>query len=120
MRDVRRIVGASFYGYLIGSITSLVAESDAHTKAYYDRMNIVTAWCDHHAFHRPLRRRVRRYPPEGEGPRKARARGKRRACSFVWGASSFNSYVTEDSDSDAQSVAKFEVCSVLEGVVGSV
>ena len=53
-------VGASFYGYMIGSITSLVAESDAHTKAYYDRMNIVTAWCDHHAFPRPLRRRVRR------------------------------------------------------------
>ena len=38
------LIGANFYAYMIGSITSIVAESDAHTKAYFDRMNIVTAW----------------------------------------------------------------------------
>ena len=47
------LVGANFYAYMIGSITSIVAESDAHTKAYFDRMNIVTAWSP------PERRRSR-------------------------------------------------------------
>jgi CRP-like cAMP-binding protein len=55
------IVGAAFYGYMIGIITSQVAEGDAHTKAYYERMKKIAAWCDHQEFPRVLRRRVRRY-----------------------------------------------------------
>merc|ERR1719478_95843 len=55
------IVGAAFYGYMIGIITSQVAEGDAHAKAYYERMKKISAWCDHQEFPRTLRRRVRRY-----------------------------------------------------------
>jgi voltage-gated potassium channel len=55
------IAGASFYGYMIGNITSIVAEGDAHTKAYYEKMKKISAWCDHQEFPRLLRRRVRRY-----------------------------------------------------------
>ena len=54
------IAGASFYGYMIGNITSIVAEGDAHTKAYYEKMKKISAWCDHQEFPRLLRRRVRR------------------------------------------------------------
>merc|ERR1719428_1077663 len=55
------IVGASFYGYMIGNITSIVAEGDANAKAYYDKMKRISAWCDHQEFPRILRRRIRRY-----------------------------------------------------------
>jgi CRP-like cAMP-binding protein len=55
------IVGATFYGYMIGIITSQVAEGDAHAKAYYEKMKKISAWCDHQEFPRVLRRRVRRY-----------------------------------------------------------
>jgi voltage-gated potassium channel len=58
---VAMFVGASFYGYMIGNITSLVAEGDAHSKAYYEKMKKISAWCDHQEFPRLLRRRVRRY-----------------------------------------------------------
>jgi hypothetical protein len=55
------IVGATFYGYMIGVITSQVAEGDAHAKAYYEKMKKISAYCDHQEFPRHLRRRVRRY-----------------------------------------------------------
>jgi hypothetical protein len=55
------IVGATFYGYMIGVITSQVSEGDAHAKAYYEKMKKISAYCDHQEFPRALRRRVRRY-----------------------------------------------------------
>ena len=38
------IVGATFYGYMIGVITSQVAEGDAHAKAYYEKMKKISAY----------------------------------------------------------------------------
>merc|ERR1719502_39380 len=40
------ICGGAFYGYVIGSITALVAQSDMNRRAFKERMDLVMAWLD--------------------------------------------------------------------------
>ena len=48
------IVGGSFYGYIIGSVTSIVADGDRNYRAFYDRMELIQSWLDgkHGVFHK--------------------------------------------------------------------
>merc|ERR1719253_2130082 len=56
------IMGGSFYAYLIGTITALVADNDLNTRAFKDRMNLVMAWLDfHEELPGALRRRIWRH-----------------------------------------------------------
>merc|ERR1711977_16544 len=56
------VAGGAFYGYIIGNISSIVANSDLNANAYYERIDLIQAWLDHH-YQLPLslRRRIRRY-----------------------------------------------------------
>lgn len=55
------VVGGSFYGYIIGSISLLVSTNDLNTRAFCEKMDLVQAWLEHHQLPVHLRRRVRRY-----------------------------------------------------------
>jgi hypothetical protein len=56
------IFGGSFYGYIIGSITALVSETDLNHRAFNDRMDLVMAWLDFHdELPTHLRRRIWRH-----------------------------------------------------------
>eukprot|EP00928_Gymnodinium_smaydae_P099194 TRINITY_DN9397_c0_g4_i1.p1 TRINITY_DN9397_c0_g4~~TRINITY_DN9397_c0_g4_i1.p1 ORF type:complete len:745 (+),score=88.97 TRINITY_DN9397_c0_g4_i1:61-2235(+) len=56
------IVGGSFYGYIIGSITSVVTDMDIDARTFSERMDVVEAWLDHHGqLPSVLRRRIRRH-----------------------------------------------------------
>jgi len=55
------VVGGGFYGYVIGTISVVVATRDLNEAAYYDRMDLVSAWIDYHHFPRELRLVIRRY-----------------------------------------------------------
>merc|ERR1719424_1099390 len=54
-------MGGAFYGYVVGSITSMVANSDLNASAYYDRMDLIHAWLQHHKLPMAKKRFVRRY-----------------------------------------------------------
>jgi len=59
---VAMMIGGSVYGYLIGSLTSVVADSDLNNRAFKDRMDLVTSWLDFHdELPKPLRRRIWRH-----------------------------------------------------------
>lgn len=58
---VAMVVGGGFYGYVVGSITSMVANSDLNATAYYERMDLIHAWLTHHKLPMPVKRRLRRY-----------------------------------------------------------
>merc|ERR1719487_1116590 len=57
------VVGGAFYGYIVGSITSIVANNDLNASAYYDRMDLIHAWLTHHHHRLPkqMKRTLRRY-----------------------------------------------------------
>jgi hypothetical protein len=57
------VVGGAFYGYIIGSVTSIVSDRDLNKRAFYSRMDLVQSWLDAHASEIPksLRRRVRKH-----------------------------------------------------------
>jgi len=56
------IVGGCSYGYMVGSITSMVTSSDLNTSAYRQRMELINAWLAfHHEIPVEMRRRVRRH-----------------------------------------------------------
>jgi len=55
------VIGGGFYGYVIGTISAVVATRDLNEAAYYDRMDLVSAWIDHHDFPKLLRTTIRRY-----------------------------------------------------------
>jgi len=55
------VVGGTFYGYVIGTIGIVVATRDLNKAAYFDRMDLVSAWIDYHKFPRELRVEIRRY-----------------------------------------------------------
>ena len=38
------ILGASFYGYIIATVTSLVSSVDANTEKYYEKMHMIHAY----------------------------------------------------------------------------
>eukprot|EP00931_Biecheleriopsis_adriatica_P060525 TRINITY_DN36364_c0_g1_i1.p1 TRINITY_DN36364_c0_g1~~TRINITY_DN36364_c0_g1_i1.p1 ORF type:complete len:656 (+),score=91.14 TRINITY_DN36364_c0_g1_i1:60-2027(+) len=42
------VVGSSFYGYVIGSISALVAQQDLNLTSYFERMDLVYAWVNHY------------------------------------------------------------------------
>lgn len=58
---VAMVIGGSFYGYVIGNISALVTTSNLHQNAVNHRMDLVSEWCDHHHFTKPLRRRILSY-----------------------------------------------------------
>merc|ERR1712178_471549 len=57
------VVGSAFYGYIIGSVTSIVSDIDLNTRAFYDRMDRIQAWLSGHEEVIPklLRRRIRKH-----------------------------------------------------------
>jgi CRP-like cAMP-binding protein len=58
---VAMVLGGTFYGYVIGNISSIVANKDLNQAAYYDRLDGVNAWLDFHHFPRQIRKRVRNH-----------------------------------------------------------
>jgi len=56
------IIGGSFYGYIVGSITSIVADGDRNARAFYERMDLLQSWLDSHGqLPKLLRRRIRKH-----------------------------------------------------------
>merc|ERR1719426_324202 len=55
------VLGGAFYGYVVGSITSMVSNNDLNASAYYDRMDLIHAWLSHHKLPMVKKRTVRRY-----------------------------------------------------------
>eukprot|EP00930_Biecheleria_cincta_P098946 TRINITY_DN9059_c0_g1_i1.p1 TRINITY_DN9059_c0_g1~~TRINITY_DN9059_c0_g1_i1.p1 ORF type:complete len:758 (-),score=156.35 TRINITY_DN9059_c0_g1_i1:150-2423(-) len=56
------VIGSSFYGYIIGCITSLITDADIDKRVFNERMEVVQAWLDfHEAMPAILRRRIRRH-----------------------------------------------------------
>jgi CRP-like cAMP-binding protein len=55
------VVGGGFYGYVVGTITSMVSNADLNASAYYDRMELIHAWLTHHKLPLPMKRTLRRY-----------------------------------------------------------
>lgn len=55
------VVGGAFYGYIIGSVTSIVSDMDLNARAVTKRMDLVQCWLDCHLdIPKALRRRVRK------------------------------------------------------------
>lgn len=55
------VVGGAFYGYIIGSVTSIVSDMDLNARAVSNRMDLVQSWLDcHGGIPKSLRRRVRK------------------------------------------------------------
>jgi len=56
------IVGGSFYGYIIGSMTSVITDMDVDARAFNDRMEMLDAWLEfHEQIPTLLKRRIRRH-----------------------------------------------------------
>lgn len=58
---VAMVIGGAFYGYIVGSITTIVANNDLNSSAYYDRMDLIHAWLVHHRLPMQMKRTLRRY-----------------------------------------------------------
>jgi len=57
-------VGGSFYGYVIGTISSIVSNRDLNRAAYQHRLDNLQAWLEHHRFPKDMRKRIRSYLKE--------------------------------------------------------
>ena len=57
---VAMVIGGLFYGYVVGSITAIVSSSDLNSSAYYERMELIQEWLEHHKFPRNIRKQIRR------------------------------------------------------------
>eukprot|EP00930_Biecheleria_cincta_P103557 TRINITY_DN9556_c0_g1_i1.p1 TRINITY_DN9556_c0_g1~~TRINITY_DN9556_c0_g1_i1.p1 ORF type:complete len:742 (+),score=112.26 TRINITY_DN9556_c0_g1_i1:22-2247(+) len=67
-----QIIGVGFYGYAIGSITAVMTSSDANTRAYNERLDLIVAWLNHHnELPRQMVRRIRRHFKHTLGKRTA-------------------------------------------------
>merc|ERR1712232_240486 len=56
------VLGGAFYGYIIGSVTSVICETDANNKVYYERMDLIQSWLDRNdKVPKMLRRRIRKH-----------------------------------------------------------
>merc|ERR1739848_726547 len=42
------VVGGAFYGYIVGSVTSIISDTDLNTRAYFEQMDLVQSWVDGH------------------------------------------------------------------------
>lgn len=64
---IAMVIGGAFYGYIIGTTTSIVSDMDLNARAFYDRMDLIQAWLDGHddqsdsPMPKMLRRRVRKH-----------------------------------------------------------
>jgi len=58
---VSMLIGGGFYGYILGSIMSIVTNMDLNTSAYYERMDLIHAWLAHHRLPMELKKITRRY-----------------------------------------------------------
>lgn len=56
------IIGGSFYGYIIGSMTSVITDMDIDARAFNERMEMLDAWLEfHEKIPTLLKRRIRRH-----------------------------------------------------------
>ena len=55
-----QLVGGAFYGYVIAQTTAIAVSFDANNGTYYQKMDAIRSWMNHHNFGRGLRRKVRR------------------------------------------------------------
>merc|ERR1719162_1046084 len=56
------VVGGSLYGYVIGSVTSIVTDIDVNSHAFHERMERTQSWIDKHfEIPRQLRRKMRKH-----------------------------------------------------------
>jgi len=55
------ILSCAFYGFILGSMATLVASLDAHSKQYHEQMDQIMAYMKLRNFPKPLARRVRNY-----------------------------------------------------------
>lgn len=55
------VIGGGFYGYVVGCICSMVGRSDLNSSSFYDRMELIQAWVNHHKLPLHMKRRLRRY-----------------------------------------------------------
>merc|ERR1712232_463349 len=56
------VLGGAFYGYIIGSVTSVICETDANKRVYYERMDLIQSWLDRNdKVPKMLRRRIRKH-----------------------------------------------------------
>jgi hypothetical protein len=56
------VIGGAFYGYIIGTVTSVICETDANKRVYYERMDLIQSWLDHKDnVPKMLRRRIRKH-----------------------------------------------------------
>ena len=53
------VIGGAGYGFIIGSLASVVSDVDAHTRVYNERMETILAYMSQRGFPRPLQRKVR-------------------------------------------------------------
>lgn len=59
---VAMCIGGIFYGYVVGNISSMVANSDLNKNAFYQGMDLIQAWLDHHTqIPASVRRQIRQY-----------------------------------------------------------
>jgi len=59
---IAMIIGGSFYGFVVGAITSVVSDSDLNASAYHERVDLVAAWLNHHnKLPMEMKRILRRY-----------------------------------------------------------
>lgn len=56
------VLGGSLYGYVIGSVTSIVTDMDLNARAYQEKMELYQSWLDRHdELPQILRRRIRKH-----------------------------------------------------------
>jgi len=58
-------IGVTFFGYMVGTITSVITAKNLNARAYEERMDLIQSWLDFHGeIPQLLRRRVRRHLKE--------------------------------------------------------
>jgi len=56
------VIGGSLYGYVVGSVTSIVTDRDVNAHAYHERMELIQSWLDRHSeIEATVRRRIRKH-----------------------------------------------------------
>jgi hypothetical protein len=59
---IAMVVGVTFYGYVIGCITSIISRMDLNRVALRERLDLVQSWLDYKCkIPKPVRKRIRRY-----------------------------------------------------------
>ena len=71
------VIGGAGYGFIIGSLASVVSDVDAHTRVYNERMETILAYMSQRGFPRPLQRKARaeRAPRDPGGRSQSGRRG---------------------------------------------